>query len=148
AKSSEEDILVRSLVDQEEAAISLKAYGDGPLQLSTDKNTVMFPLLESLGTSEINNRETIDGIYNQDAFSQFGTINVLPLIYREKDMQCNIMIFDAERARNATGRVVRLDTGAGRGRRRPRCRFGDRGGTYIAEVSDCSARPSAVQRGF
>src|SRR5699024_4797076 len=32
AKSSEEDILVRSLVDQEESAISLKAYGDGPLK--------------------------------------------------------------------------------------------------------------------
>lgn len=148
AKNSEEDILVRSLVDQEEAAISLKAYGDGPLQLSTDKNTVMFPLLESLGSHEIHSRETIDGIYNQDAFRQFGTINVLPLIYREKDMQCNIMIFDAEKARKATSRIVRLDTTAGRGRKHPIWRFEDKDGNYISEVRYGSASANALQRGF
>lgn len=67
AKQSEEDILVRSLVNGDEAAISLKAYGDGPLQLSTDKNSLMFPLLEGLGVEEISDRAGIDEIYDHTA---------------------------------------------------------------------------------
>lgn len=148
AKNSEEDILVRSLVNQEEVAISLKAYGDGPLQLSTDKQSVMFPLLESLGKTEIKDRDTIDKIYNQEAFRHFGTINVLPLIYREKDMQCNIMLFDAEAARSSTARIFRQDTTAGRGRKHPIWRFEDKDGKYISEVRYGSANANALQRGL
>ena len=37
AKSNEEDIQVINEITKEEIPISLKAYGDGPLQLSTDK---------------------------------------------------------------------------------------------------------------
>src|SRR5699024_7859916 len=103
----------------------------------------MFPILESLGTSEITNKKTTDGIYKQHAFSKSGTINVLPLIYREKDMQCNIMIFDAERARKATARIVRLDTAAGRGRKHPIWRFEDKDGNYISEVRYGSASANA-----
>lgn len=148
AKQSEEDILVRSLVNGDEAAISLKAYGDGPLQLSTDKNSLMFPLLEGLGVEEISDRAGIDEIYDHTAFSQFATINVLPLIYRESKMQCNIMLFDAERARHYTHRIYRVDTTAGRGRKHPIWRFEDRNGNYICEVRYGDARANALQRGL
>ena len=38
AKSQEEDITIINEITKVEFPVSLKAYGDGPLQLSTDKN--------------------------------------------------------------------------------------------------------------
>jgi hypothetical protein len=38
AKQHEEDINIINEITKEEFPVSLKAYGDGPLQLSTDKN--------------------------------------------------------------------------------------------------------------
>jgi len=46
AKSREEDIKIINEITKDEFPVSLKAYGDGPLQLSTDKNFQMFPRLE------------------------------------------------------------------------------------------------------
>ena len=46
AKSQEEDIKITNEITKSEFPVSLKAYGDGPLQLSTDKTFSMFPLLE------------------------------------------------------------------------------------------------------
>lgn len=46
AKSHEEDINIINEITKDEFPVSLKAYGDGPLQLSTDKNFQMFPRLE------------------------------------------------------------------------------------------------------
>src|SRR5207249_10446930 len=46
AKTKEEDIQVTNEMTQVSFPISLKAYGDGPLQLSTDKNSKMFPRLK------------------------------------------------------------------------------------------------------
>jgi len=45
AKEREEDIMIINEVTQSQFPVSLKAYGDGPLQLSTDsdqKRTVIF----------------------------------------------------------------------------------------------------------
>ena len=58
AKSQEEDIKIINEITKTEFPVSLKAYGDGPLQLSTDKNFRMFPRLEQesgdiLGKKEI-----------------------------------------------------------------------------------------------
>ena len=49
AKSKEEDITVENEITNEKFPVSLKAYGDGPLQLSTDKRFQMYPFLESNG---------------------------------------------------------------------------------------------------
>ena len=49
AKSKEEDIKIINEITEAEFPVSLKAYGDGPLQLSTDKNFRMFPRLEKRG---------------------------------------------------------------------------------------------------
>ena len=141
AKSLEEDILVTSRIDKTQTPISLKAYGEGPLQLSTDKRSEMFPLLEGYP-------EEIKSIYKSPAFSRFRTINVLPLIYREKSMQCNILVFDAPRAESSTARIVKVDVEAGRGRKYPIWQFEDSDGSYICEVRYGGANANALQRGF
>src|SRR5690242_18507927 len=41
AKSREEDITIINEISHAEFPVSLKAYGDGPLQLSTDKSSQM-----------------------------------------------------------------------------------------------------------
>lgn len=46
AKQHEEDIKIINQIDKVEFPVSLKAYGDGPLQLSTDKKFLMFPRLK------------------------------------------------------------------------------------------------------
>src|SRR5712692_2074361 len=49
AKSKEEDIKIVNEVTKAEFPVSLKAYGNGPLQLSTDKNSLMFRTLTEAG---------------------------------------------------------------------------------------------------
>lgn len=49
AKEHEEDIVIINEITKEEFPVSLKAYGDGPLQLSTDKNSLMYPTLRKYG---------------------------------------------------------------------------------------------------
>ena len=83
AKEHEEDILVTSEISGVKIPISLKAYGDGPLQLSTDKTSEMFTLL-SKSKASITDKRKISEILSHKAFTDAGLINVLPLIYDEK----------------------------------------------------------------
>src|SRR5580704_710473 len=61
AKSQEEDIKIINEITKAEFPVSLKAYGDGPLQLSTDKSSSMFPRLQREGAkiSDANKLKTI-----------------------------------------------------------------------------------------
>ncbi len=122
AKSREEDITVINEITNAEFPISLKAYGDGPLQLSTDKNFRMFPRLEQEG-SEIRGRSAIRRVLEDPAFAEFSETNVLPLIYDEKNQRCNIIVFDYENALSEAVRIIRHDSG--KGRRHPVYRFYD-----------------------
>lgn len=145
AKSKEEDITVENEITNEKFPISLKAYGDGPLQLSTDKNFQMYPLLEGIGKL-ITDKMQISKIFENEAFSCFSEINVLPLIYDEKKQRCNILVFDAERARNETA-YIRKET-EGSGRKHPAYRFFDKNDCYICEVRYGNATANALQRGL
>jgi hypothetical protein len=58
AKTHEEDIQIIDEITKETFPVSLKAYGNGPLQLSTDKNFQMFPTLQSYGNA-IDDKSTI-----------------------------------------------------------------------------------------
>ncbi len=145
AKSQEEDIKIINEITKEEFPVSLKAYGDGPLQLSTDKHSLMFSFLESMG-HEITSPKHIQKILNDPIFSDFSNINVLPLIYNEKAKRCNILVFDYARARGAVSRIVR--EGDGHGRKHPVYRFYDADGSYICEVRYGSATANALQRGL
>lgn len=145
SKNHEEDILITNEITGEDLPVSLKAYGVGPLQLSTDKNSVMFPRLEQEG-SEITDSLAIASIFDDPAFKEFQSINVLPLIYNEKTMQCNIMVFDYEKAVQSTVKIIKESEGAGR--KHPVYRFYDAEDRYICEVRYGGASANALQRGL
>lgn len=152
AKQHEEDIVVTNEITNEDIPISLKAYGDGPLQLSTDKNSLMFSLLETK-QCPITSRDEINEIFSSKAFTDVMSINVMPLIYREADKQCNIMIFDYDKVRKNTARIEYISgneniSGQGRGRTHPIYAFYDNTGNYICEVRYGGATANALQRGF
>ena len=145
AKEHEEDILVTSEITGAKIPISLKAYGDGPLQLSTDKNSEMFSLL-SKNSDRITVKSQIDEILHNKAFSEAGLINVLPLIYDEKKKRCNIMVFDFRKAVKDCVEIKLQEEGSGR--KHPVYRFYDKNGDYIMEVRYGGATANALQRGM
>ena len=145
AKSKEEDIRVMNEISGTEFPISLKAYGDGALQLSTDKSFLMFPRLEK-ENKVITDKSIIDSIFADPAFMNFDEINILPLIYDEKKSQCNIMVFDYVRAKNEVARIVRVDEG--KRRKHPIYRFSDSNNEYICEVRYGGTSANALQRGL
>ncbi|OQY17586.1 MAG: hypothetical protein B6I35_14440 [Anaerolineaceae bacterium 4572_32.2] len=145
AKSHEEDITVFNEITSAEFPVSLKAYGVGPLQLSTDKSFKMFPRLEREG-DEIIEQESIEQIFDDPAFSEFDDVNVLPLIYDEKRKRCNIMVFDYDVAKQST-KVIKREEKA-RGRKHPVYHFYDEQGEYICEVRYGDAAANALQRGL
>ncbi len=146
AKSREEDITITNEITKVEFPVSLKAYGDGPLQLSTDKNWLMYPRLMREDATIIEGRERIETIFNDPAFSAFSEINVLPLIYDEKRQRCNILVFDYEVARTQTTKIERSHEG--KGRKHPVFRFYDSSNDYICEVRYGDAAANALQRGL
>jgi hypothetical protein len=145
AKSQEEDIKIINELTKEEFSVSLKAYGDGPLQLSTDKNFRMFPRLQS-EADIIQDKTIIESIFADPAFFDFTHINVLPLIYDEKKQRCNILVFDYLKARNETAKIILED--ASKGRKHPVYRFYSHDNTYICEVRYGNAEANALQRGL
>lgn len=145
AKSNEEDITITSEITGKSFPVSLKAYGDGPLQLSTDKNFRMYPKLQSLGRV-IEGDAAIKALWGDDVFSEFGGLNVLPLIYNEKRQVCNILVFDHERAKKSVRRVVLEESG--NGRQHPVYRFYDGDGSYVCEVRYGGPTANALQRGL
>lgn len=145
AKSKEEDITVINEITEQEFPISLKAYGDGPLQLSTDKTSQMFPLLESYG-DHIKDRKTINAIFANEIFASLSEINVLPLIYDEKKQRCNILVFNASLAKNSVAYIKKETEGSGR--KHPAYRFFDTQDNYIFEVRYGNASANALQRGL
>jgi hypothetical protein len=146
AKEHEEDIKIINEISKIDFSISLKAYGDGPLQLSTDKNSTMFPYLKYFKKDIINDANIIKSIFSSKEFSEFGNINVLPLIYDEKNKKCNIMVFDFTKAIGATT-LIALET-EGNGRKHPAFRFFDADKNYICEVRYGDAAANALQRGL
>lgn len=145
AKSQEEDITVINEMTKKEFSVSLKAYGNGPLQLSTDKNFKMFPRLEREG-GDIVGRKDVRRVLVDPAFAAFREINVLPLIYDEEVKRCNILVFDYKRAESETARISKKT--AGRGRKHPVFLFSNSKGEYICEVRYGDAAANALQRGL
>ena len=83
AKEHEEDILIIDEITKTSLPVSLKAYGDGPLQLSTDSDQILFPYLEAQG-KDITDNGHINRIFKSKEFEGFNAINIMPLIYNEK----------------------------------------------------------------
>ena len=145
AKSHEEDIHVINELTNTQFPVSLKAYGDGPLQLSTDKSSLMFSALQVCQNS-LDEPSVIQSLLNGPAFADFNNTNVLPLIYDEKQQRCNILVFDYRRATQSVAKVV-LEI-EGKSRKHPVYRFLDKAGKYIFEVRYGDAKANALQRGL
>jgi len=145
AKEHEEDIKIINEITKAEFPLSLKAYGDGPLQLSTDKNFQMFPKLQEMGTV-IEGEKAISTLWADPVFAEFSNLNILPLIYNEKKQCCNVLVFDHEKAQQQIARVVYEDKG--NGRKHPVYRFYDGDGDYVCEVRYGSGTANALQRGL
>lgn len=146
AKSKEEDISITNERTQEKFSVSLKAYGHGPLQLSTDKYSRMFKKLEQK-EEEVTDEKVIREILNSPAFAGFREVNVLPLIYDEENQRCNILVFNYEKAVKKSARIVKEKPGE-RNRKHPVYRFYDEEGNYIFEVRYGDATANALQRGL
>jgi len=146
AKQNEEDIVIINEISNKEFPVSLKAYGDGPLQLSTDKNMLLFPYLDSIVNEEISSKLEIEFIFSSEPFKDFGNIHVMPLIYDEKKKKCNIMVFDHEAARLNTAVIKKVS--GGMGRMHPVFVFQDENEAYICEVRYGGATANALQRGL
>lgn len=145
AKSQEEDIKIINEITEAEFPVSLKAYGDGPLQLSTDKTFRMFPRLER-EEDGVTGKAEVRAVLNDPAFAEFRNINVLPLIYDEKNQRCNILVFDYNRAVSDTTRISREE--GKRGRKHPVYKFYNSADDYICEVRYGDAAANALQRGL
>jgi hypothetical protein len=105
----------------------------------------MFPrLLAEKG--DIVDPHKLKAIFDDPAFAVFSDINVLPLIYDEKNQKCNILVFDYEAARNKTARITHEKEG--KGRKHPVFRFYDKEGDYICEDRYGNAAANALQRGL
>jgi hypothetical protein len=147
SKKQEEDIKIVSEITKFEFPVSLKAYGLGPIQLSTDRDGLMFPKLQEKGKL-IEKKQDVAHLWNDPVFSDFRNINVLALVYDEKKLQCNILVFNTDRAKDSVTKIIFEDSNFGKGRKHPVYRFYDDEGDYVCEVRYGSGTANALQRGF
>lgn len=155
AKSHEEDIVIRNKITKQDIPVSLKAYGVGPLQLSTDKSSSLFATLSNTLTNGgnakngvIDNVQAIKKTLAAPCFDEVRELHVLPLIYNEKQRKCNILIFDIEKAFASTSAIKLITPATDKRRKHPIFRFETKKGEYICEVRYGDARANALQRGL
>src|SRR5208283_4450841 len=94
----------------------------------------------------IEGQQDVATLWNEPVFADFRNINVLALVYDEKKLQCNILIFNNDRAKDS---VVKIEyVSSGKGRIHPIFRFFDGEGDYVCEVRYGTGTANALQRGF
>lgn len=159
AKEHEEDVVIINEMSKEEIPISLKAYGDGFLQLSTDKENLLYRKLRSYQKNVIEGSDLTD-FFQGEEYKSVCAINIMPLIYREKEGECMIMVPFLERPiSSVTSKIVFIDKGCrynersgvvepARGRKHPIYMFLDSAGRYLCEVRYGDATANALQRGL
>lgn len=159
AKEHEEDIEIIEELSQARFPVSLKAYGDGPLQLSTDSAQTLFSLLEQTGKDDLSLPCDVPTILQDRSFQACMNTNIIPLIYSEARMKCNIMIFSVYKVQSEVVRIMRVNAGekydeckrevvAGGGRKHPVYIFLNASGGYVCEVRYGDAKANALQRGL
>ena len=143
-KKKEEDVLVVNKTTDENIPISIKAYGDGNLQLSTDKEYTIFPLLESYNKNIITNQEEINEIINN--IDQQLDLNVLLFIYDEKKLTCKIMLYDFDKVKDEIKKIEKVLPGGAR--KYPIYKFLNENNDYLFEVRYGGKNANALQRGI
>ncbi len=150
AKEFEEGIKVIETNTKEEIPISIKTYGFGPLQLSTNKDGSMFSILQSIiGKKATNDAEKIKEVLSNKCFKDFGFVNVLPLIYNEKEMAFKVIIFDLQKAYSSVKKIKFFPPRKiGKKKTFPIYKFFSNKNEYIFEVRYGGAKANALQRGM
>lgn len=150
AKEFEEDIRITETSTKKEIPISIKTYGSGPLQLSTNKDRSMFSLLQKeIGKRKTNDVRGIKGILSNKCFKDFRDVNVLPLIYNEKKMEFKVIVFNLQKAYSSVKKIKFLPPRKiGRKKTFPIYKFFDNKNNYIFEVRYGDAKANALQRGM
>jgi hypothetical protein len=147
AKECEEDIEIINEISKAKFPLSLKAYGVGHLQLSTDKSAKMYGHRQT-GLEEIVDKQTIAECWNALVATDLQRKNILALIYEEKRSakKFNVFVFNAEVAKANVVKIVRVREG---GRRlHPVYRFLDSDGVWVCEVRYGGGKANALQRGL
>jgi len=150
AKEFEEDIRITKTNTKEETPISIKTYGFGPLQLSTNKDGSMFSLLQKeIGRRGINDVGKIKEVLNNKCFKDFGAVNVLPLLYNEKEMIFKIVVFNLQKAYSSVRKIKFFPPRKiGKKKTFPIYKFFNTKDEYIFEVRYGDAKANALQRGM
>jgi len=150
AKEFEEDIRITETVTKEEIPISIKTYGFGPLQLSTNKDVSMFSLLQKeIGKRGTNDVNKIREILNNKCFEDFGFVNVLPLIYNEKEMKFKVIVFDLQKAYSSVKKIKFFPPRKlGKKKTFPIYKFFNNKSECIFEIRYGGAKANALQRGM
>ena len=138
-KKIEEDLKIIKKFDNEEFYISLKCYGKGYLQLSTDKNNFLFPMLKQ--------ENDIKRIMRNGDFIKLLNISTLSLIYDEKQKQFNILIFNKNLFLKDFSKIKYIDEKT-RNRKHPIYIFQNGNDEYIAECRYGGKTANALQRGL
>ncbi|MDD5415935.1 MAG: hypothetical protein PHE48_02930 [Candidatus Daviesbacteria bacterium] len=150
AKEFEEDIRVKDLKTKSEIPVSIKTYGAGPLQLSTNKDGSMFALLQKIVNDQnISDIGKIRKILNGRCFADFSAVNVLPLIYNERQMNFKIVVFNLIHAYQSV-RQIKFFPPRRLGSKQtfPIYKFYTGKGQYIFEVRYGGVSANALQRGM
>ncbi len=151
AKEFEEDVRVKEQKTGVEIPVSIKTYGAGPLQLSTNKDSSMFSYLQQkVGERTIKNPTQIRKILSNDCFANFGEVNVLPFIYNEKALSFRVMVFDLTRAYSFVKKIEFFPPRKfGKNRQTfPIYKFFGENDQYIFEVRYGDVKANALQRGM
>lgn len=150
AKESEEDIRVKNLKTSDDIPISIKTYGSGPLQLSTNKDSSMFTYLQKhIGEQEISDKKEIKEVLSQPCFADFSEVNVLPLTYNESKMAFKVIVFDLKKAYESVRHINFIaPRKLGKKKTFPIYKFYDKDKNYIFEVRYGDAKANALQRGM
>lgn len=150
SKESEEDIRVKDLKTSTEIPISIKTYGFGPLQLSTNRDSSMFNYLRAIvKNSKVSDSAKIKEILEQPCFADFSGTNILPLIYNEKKMTFKIIRFELQQAYKAV-RHIKFSPPRKLGTKKtfPIYKFFDVKNNYIFEIRYGDVKANALQRGM
>ena len=150
AKEFEEDIRITEISTKKEIPVSIKTYGFGPLQLSTNKDGSMFSILqEEIGKRGTGDIVKIKKILNNKCFKGFSDVNVLPLIYNEKEMKFKVIVFDLQKAYSFV-RKIRFFPPRKLGKKKtfPIYKFFGNKNNYIFEIRYGGAKANALQRGM
>lgn len=163
SKDHEEDIAVQKIGSKSYIPISLKAYGVGDLQLSTDKESSLYDFLkEKVGKEFTTRKSTIEKIIKK--IKETVMFNVLPLIYKESSEKsdCNVLLFNSDAMMRNLSKIVYVGKGESydydegivvkQGSKRPRIHpiylFLDEDDEYICEVRYGDKAANALQRGL